>query len=99
MKTAVDRFGRVVLPKQIRDALGLVLVPPWRSTRKETPCGSVLRWAASVLAEHSGVLVFEERRWVMCGSSQAQREARTSVPVGWSVHENSFAPPPWWRPW
>ena len=77
MKTTVDRFGRVVLPKKVRDALGLV---PGSSLEVDAEGDSVrLRPAteASALAEHSGVLVFEgAAAGDVTGAVQALREAR-----------------------
>ena len=61
METVLDRFGRVVLPKKIREALGLA---PGTALRVEEASGGVhLRPLADdpQLVEKDGVLVFSGR--------------------------------------
>lgn len=58
METVLDRFGRVVLPKRVREALGLA---PGTALRVEEAAGALhLRPLAEEppLAEKDGVLVF-----------------------------------------
>jgi AbrB family looped-hinge helix DNA binding protein len=83
MKTTVDRFGRVVLPKKVRDALGLV---PGSSLEVDAEENAVrLRPVTeeSMLAERSGVLVFEgTASGDVAGAVNAQREARIRLAGG-----------------
>lgn len=77
MKTTVDRFGRVVLPKKVRDVLGLV---PGSSLEVDAD-GDAIRLRPvteeAVLVMHSGVLVFEgSAAGDVTGALQAQRETR-----------------------
>jgi len=58
MNTTVDRFGRIVIPKKIRDGLGLE--PGSDLVIEATDGGILLRpvEAEPNLVEHDGVLVF-----------------------------------------
>ena len=77
MKNTVDRFGRVVLPKKVREALGLV---PGSSLEVDAEGDSVRLRPVTEKAswlEHSGVLVFEGvAAGDVAGTIKAQREAR-----------------------
>jgi AbrB family looped-hinge helix DNA binding protein len=63
-QTTVDRFGRVVIPKQTRDHFGLV--PGTRVTVVDAEEGVLLRPGApeAPLALKGGVLVFSGRAFV-----------------------------------
>lgn len=78
MKTTVDRFGRVVLPKRVRETLGLV---PGSALEVEAEGGAVrlrpVEEGAS-LVERSGVWVFEgSAQGDVAGAVNVHREARS----------------------
>jgi AbrB family looped-hinge helix DNA binding protein len=77
MRTTIDRFGRVVVPKELRDRFGFQ--PGTEIEINEQDSEIVIRQAdqASPLQDEDGVLVFAGKAvGDIVGSIRAQREKR-----------------------
>ena len=105
MEAVVDQAGRIVLPKFIRDALGLlpgtkVDISPYGAGVQVVPCGRTAR-----LVEEGGVLCRRATRPSMTTSSSASstraasdRAVDTSVAVPLLVrsHQHHAEVVQWW---
>ena len=77
METTIDRFGRILIPKRVRDDLGLRPGTVLRVEERERAVSLIPLEAEDVLEDREGVLVFTGRALDDLAAAVAeQREAR-----------------------